>query len=303
MDSKIIGACGLLNRMRFLSPSEVFRTAEGEERFILVRKGRRVCASALCGPTRTGEGCFSALRAEDEAALCCLTDRMREYLRSLGCRRIVGPIPAHHMGYGSGLVVRGFEGEPTLLEPDNGPKLPRLMEACGWQKAQDLLDYRLKREDFDIRSIARAAERSRARYGYETIALGEEGPRAVFEALSAILRETDTVDERALARFVDRQARALRLTQAVTREGRLCGVMTALARKGQVRVMTLHVAGRDRNHALPALLAEALYQKLPPGIQWIQAATIAEDNLPSRNWAERSGCRLHRVYRVYRTEN
>jgi hypothetical protein len=49
------------------------------------------------------------------------------------------------LNYAAGMLVEGFERFPPFMNPWNPPYYPALAEACGMEKEQDLLFYRLSR--------------------------------------------------------------------------------------------------------------------------------------------------------------
>ena len=298
-------ASRLVNRVRFF-PVWAWDGAfcAPTDRLILVRDGRRVLARALCGRAPSGDGFLAGLQARDEAGLRALTDAAREVLAPLGCGRIVGPLALDHGGFGNGALVSGFEGEPTLLEPDNGEELPRMLEACGWVKERDLLDWRLSRADFPAAKYERIAGYACRRFGYTLRPVGREGKRALYETMLRVYGQTEEtgVETRALARQVQRLGTLMRPSLCVMREGNPVGLLCAMEKNAQVRVATLHVVEAERRRGVPAVLFCGLYKSLPPGIRWIQAAVIDEGNAPSLACAEGCGARLHRVYRVFTTK-
>jgi len=77
---------------------------------------------------------------EDGEACSALLRYVEDWARGLGMNKLVGP-----MGFSEqdpeGLLVEGFDQEPTLVAFHNFPFLPRQVEACGYKKELDFVEY------------------------------------------------------------------------------------------------------------------------------------------------------------------
>jgi GNAT superfamily N-acetyltransferase len=78
--------------------------------------------------------------AEDPETCRALLGFVEDWARRLGMNKLVGP-----MGFSEqdpeGLLVEGFDQEPTLVAFHNFPFLPRLVEECGYTKELDFVEY------------------------------------------------------------------------------------------------------------------------------------------------------------------
>ncbi|HEY5226726.1 MAG TPA: hypothetical protein VIJ06_08045 [Methylovirgula sp.] len=84
-------------------------------------------------------GCLDAI--EDEQVVRALLGAAETWLRERGATRISGPF-SPSVNSEVGVLVEGFDATPMIFMPWNPPYLPGLVEACGYQKARDLISYR-----------------------------------------------------------------------------------------------------------------------------------------------------------------
>jgi GNAT superfamily N-acetyltransferase len=77
---------------------------------------------------------------DDQAVAAGLFDAVRQWLAERGVDRLRGPTNPS-INYTLGTLVEGFDSPPTFMMTYNPPYYPRLLEACGMVKAQDLYAY------------------------------------------------------------------------------------------------------------------------------------------------------------------
>ncbi|WP_372898455.1 N-acetyltransferase [Stieleria sp.] len=70
----------------------------------------------------------------------CLFDAAAEWLRGQGMTDVRGPVNPS-LNYEVGLLVDGFDTPPTFLIPYNHAYYGKLIEACGFEKCQDVFCY------------------------------------------------------------------------------------------------------------------------------------------------------------------
>ena len=88
-----------------------------------------------------GAGHFGFLETvESEAVAAALLETAEKWLRARGMRRALGPFN-FSINEECGLPVDGFEAPPSIMMPHGRPCYPRLLEACGYAKAVDLIAY------------------------------------------------------------------------------------------------------------------------------------------------------------------
>ena len=77
---------------------------------------------------------------DDEAVATALIDAARDWLRNRGQTGMRGP-ENPSQNYEWGLLIDGFEQPPTFMMTYNPPYYARLLEQCGFTKAQDMFSY------------------------------------------------------------------------------------------------------------------------------------------------------------------
>jgi GNAT superfamily N-acetyltransferase len=89
-------------------------------------------------------GFFECL--DDPEAARALVGAADAWVRERGCDRLVGPMD-FTMNDEVGILIEGFDLRPMLKQPWHPPYYRSLMEACGMDKAQDLLMWNLEVSD------------------------------------------------------------------------------------------------------------------------------------------------------------
>ncbi|NLY01054.1 MAG: N-acetyltransferase [Rhodopirellula sp.] len=86
-------------------------------------------------------GFFGFFECEDDPVLAAaLFNAVRQWHADRGLTSLRGPMNPS-LSYEVGMLVEGFDSPPTFMMTYNPPYYPRLMEACGFGKAQDLYAY------------------------------------------------------------------------------------------------------------------------------------------------------------------
>lgn len=93
-----------------------------------------------------------------------LLERAAEWVKARGREVIRGPM-SFSTNEEVGLLVEGFGSPPVILYPYNPPYYPALIEACGLEKARDLLAYHIPmdRAEHGRRHFQETAERLKRR--------------------------------------------------------------------------------------------------------------------------------------------
>jgi hypothetical protein len=123
-----------------------FQHAEGE--LFLARRGGEVVgriSAQACRlhqeKYRNGTAQFGWLDTIDDIhAMRALAGAAEAWAKARGAKRILGPF-SFSSNEESGLLVDGFDATPMLMMPYHLPYQGRLVEACGFAKAKDLLAY------------------------------------------------------------------------------------------------------------------------------------------------------------------
>jgi GNAT superfamily N-acetyltransferase len=85
---------------------------------------------------------------DDEAVANALYDRAAAWLKDRGRDRMVGPF-SYTTNDECGVLIDGFEIAPAILEPWNYSYYPGLFDGAGFEKAMDLLMYKMEISDKD----------------------------------------------------------------------------------------------------------------------------------------------------------
>jgi GNAT superfamily N-acetyltransferase len=95
----------------------------------------------------------------DQGAADALLEAAREWVRSRGADVIRGPVNPS-TNYECGLLIEGFDLDPTVMMPYNPPHYADLIEAAGFIKAMDLYAYDIAASYFIVsEKLKRVAER------------------------------------------------------------------------------------------------------------------------------------------------
>ncbi len=273
----------------------------------------------------------------DTAVTRALIEAACEWLRQRGRTHIRGPVNPS-MNDECGLLVEGFDRPPVIMMPYNPPYYAALLEACGFQKAKDLLAYWLT-EAFLSEKLRRGQELVRRRLGLQLRGMNFRD-RALFredvERIKAIynrawernwgfVRLTDAemealvaglkqIADPDLAVFAFRGEEAVGFALALpdinqvlryNRSGSLLGALWHLATKRKridtMRILILGVVPEHRQSGIDAVLYYELGMRgLQKGFRYAEASWVLEDNWAMRNPLEKTlGAQLYKRYRIY----
>jgi hypothetical protein len=274
--------------------------------------------------------------ADDLPAARALLDAAAEWLARRGLRRVRGPVNPS-LNYTAGLLVEGFDLPPAVLMPYNPPYYARLIEACGFGKAQDLYAYHGHR-----RQLAEAqakldpvADQIAERYGIRIRRMSRwRFRRDVADFLEVLNRSLVghwgfvpfspaevahmakglswlLVPEAAIGAEIDGRLVGVALmipdySRRIRRiDGRLFpfGIFRLLARKRAIRrhrVVAANVLPEYRLHGVSMVLFQQLAQW---GIRFeaeeVEFGWIAESNRISYGSLEKGGAQRVKTYRIY----
>ena len=87
---------------------------------------------------QTSVGCFGLFECIDNREVAsALFEAASNWLRARGRNEIMGPID-YSTNYVCGLLIDGFEHQPTILTSHNPPYYPPLIESCGFNKTNTI---------------------------------------------------------------------------------------------------------------------------------------------------------------------
>lgn len=273
---------------------------------------------------------------DDQDAANALFQAAEAFLRLNGITRIVGPTPTLFDDFGVGLLVEGFEGEPTFLSPYNPQYYPKLFENAGFTKHRDHYSYSLPLDSIHNDRYDAIVRRAVKRFGFtvENIDIQRDLKQRSREFARIIAESTppewgvQTPTAETLYRELKRVQRVLwRDYVLVAYAGqRPVGLLFAIpdvhpllkGLKGhmfpvgtfrmifrrayvkRLRTIMLYIVPEYQNKGVEAALilrgASAARQN---GIQAAEASMVNEHNLKTRLGIEKLGGTISRVYRQY----
>ncbi len=289
--------------------------------------------------TRTGFiGLFECV--DDPAVAGLLLETAADWLRERGQAEAIGPfnLSTNDELYGPGVLLDNYGTPPVLLMGHNPPYYPTLFEAAGWDKAKDLLSYRLE-ADAPPERLVRGVKRMTSKIDGlrlrqielkrldREIRLVKEIYNAAWEKNWGFAPLTDAeiehlgqelkpiIDERyAVIAEVGSEpvgfALALPDYNRVLKHlnGRLFpfGWLKLLWHRrkiDQLRVFTLGLKPAYRRKGIDALFYLHMFEQgTGAGIHRAEAGWILEDNWGMRRGMERMGAYVFKTYRVYGRE-
>lgn len=289
--------------------------------------------------TRTGFfGLFECV--DDQAVAEQLLETAADWLRGRDQVEAIGPfnLSTNDELYGPGVLLDNYGTPPVLLMGHNPPYYRALFETAGWDKAKDLLSYRLE-ADAPPERLVRGVKRMTSQIdGLEVrqlelkhldreIRLVKEVYNAAWEKNWGFAPLTDAeiehlgeelepiIDERyAIIAEVDDEPVGFALAlpdynQALRHmNGRLFpfGWIKLLWHRrkiDQLRVFTLGLKPAYRRKGIDALFYLHMFEKgTGAGIHRAEAGWVLEDNWGMRRGMERMGAYVFKTYRVYGRE-
>ena len=282
---------------------------------------------------------FGFFEAENDPGVsAALFDSVREWARSRGLTRLLGPMNPTSNDE-CGLLVEGFDQDPVLMMPYNPRYYPALVEGAGFRKAKDLLAFRLEVAKSPLERMQRIATICRRRNpGLVFRAVTKRSLTADLAKVKQVYNEawesnwgftpmTDSEIDFMADRLkplltegyvwlaetatepVGFMLAALNFNEAMKPlEGRL--LSPALPRflsyllgwrhPKSTRVITLGVKEGWRGRGLESvMLAEGLKVGARLGVEWAEASWVLEENVKMRRVIELFGAHAYKRYRLY----
>jgi GNAT superfamily N-acetyltransferase len=335
----------ILERKRFFDPrrNPYFDVAE-VQCFVARRDGRDVGTIAAvvdqaAQEHEPGTGFFGFFEFPDELEVAAaLLGAAREWHADRGMKRLVGPFN-FNTNHDFGLLVDGFDSDPSIANPHNSAYYPKLYEQIGlrpikdwyayqldssrpgFEKIQRVADRMLDRHpeitirSLDLRNFDEEVTRLRAIYvdawkqNWGHVEVGEPEFRFIAEGFRQIVDP-----ELCLIAEVAGEPIAISVTlpdlNPVVKQmkGRLWPFgwyyfLTRARRTSRVRVFMLGVASAYQSLPLGAVLyARTAAIALRKGYPEGEASLILEDNHRMRGALEKLGGRIVKTYRNYEIE-
>jgi hypothetical protein len=277
---------------------------------------------------------FGFLEAVDQAAASALLDAVERHARSRGSTLLRGPANPS-LNESAGLLVDGFDADPSVLMPYNPPEYAAWIEAFGGRKVKDLLAWHLdlgtgpcdrlarmasrvvRRPDIVVRSLDLARfdeELQTLRRLYERAWRDNWGFVAPTAAeMRQVADDLRPIVDSHLVLFVERRGEAVACAVAIPNinrvlkrmRGRLFpfGILHFLRRRAIIddaRVLLLGVDPAVRLAGLyPLLIAELQRRGVERGYRSAELSWTLEDNDAVNAGIEAAGARRSKTYRVY----
>lgn len=139
------------DQIRYIQAGPFMRM--GEKQLLFAYRGNRPVARLSVHRNFSHDACYGAGQGffgffealHDPEAVQSLFEAGATWLRSRGCREILGPM-SFSIYDEIGLLVHGFDEVPTVLCPYNLPYYGELLENVGYRKEVDWYGYRFNRQ-------------------------------------------------------------------------------------------------------------------------------------------------------------
>lgn len=318
--------------------------ASGPHTFFLAFSGEQVVGRILVGVNTKlnrekgkKEGYISLFEAvNDENVATALFEAATDWLRQRGLNTVVGPVSPTNGDDNRGILIKGYNGPPVLMNSYNPPYYEKLFTSNGFEKNMDLLAFHLDVEKLDDARYGRIVAYAMKKFNFHIDRFNkkklEREIRDIKEILDLSMPESwghltpPSLEEiRAeiytLAKFVDPD-----LVYIARSKGQPIGFVVALPDYNQVlkrlngrlfpfgfikyfwykrkingaRVFIQFVVPKYRNKAVnSAIYHRLMIETRKKGYIYGEGSTIAEMNKESIRSVEGVGGKLYRVYRIY----
>lgn len=320
----------------------------GEHTFFIAYKDRKPVGRILTGINESlndkkdaQDGYISLFESiNDKEVAFKLFDKAVEWLKLRGKSVVKGPVSPTNGDDSRGLLVKGFDGPPVLMNSYNPEYYVKFFEDYGFVKHLDLfayyhnvktaesmerhgkvVDLAMKRYNFNVQSInLKQLDKEVADIkAVMDIAMPEEWEDLVPPTLEEVKAEVSK-----LKPLADKD-----LIVIARSEGRPIGFGISLPDYNEVlkklngrlfpfgfikflwyrkkikgfRIFVMFVIPEYRKKAVSAAMLYRIYRNgLEKGYEHAEGSTIGETNIPMRNDIERTGALNYRTYRLFRKD-
>ncbi len=321
--------------------------ANGEHCFFLAFEGEKIVGRILVGinqklnrEKQKNEGFISLFETIDrEEVAFALFEAATQWLKAHGITSMVGPVSPTNGDDNRGILIKGFDGSPVLMNAYNPAYYQGIFENYGFEKDMDLFAFYLDVNSLDDQRFGRVVAYAMQKYHFRIERFDRKqldreirdiktildlSMPATWEHLTPPSLEEIQAEVRTLLQFMDPD-----LVYIARSGADPIGFVVALPDYNQVlkrlngrllpfgwakylwfkrritgtRVFIQFVVPKFRNKAVNS----AIYHRLmlasrKKGYTYGEGSAIAEMNKESIRSVEGAGGRLYRIYRIYRKE-
>lgn len=321
--------------------------ANGEHAFFLAFEGEKAVGRILVGinqklnrEKQKNEGFISLFETVNrEEVAFALFDAATHWVKARGLTRMVGPVSPTNGDDNRGILIKGFDGPPVLMNAYNPAYYRRFFENYGFEKEIDLFAFYFEVNNLDIQRFSRVVTYAMKKYHFRIERFDRKqldreirdiktildlSMPATWEHLTPPSLEEIRAEVQTLLQFMDPEL------VYIARSGvEPIGFVVALPDYNQVlkrlngrlfpfgwakflwykrritgtRVFIQFVVPKFRNKAVNS----AIYHRLmlaagEKGYTYGEGSAIAEMNKESIRSVEGAGGQLYRIYRIYQKE-
>lgn len=317
----------------------------GPHTFFMALRDERPVARVMVGineklnrEKKKKEGYISLFESiNDEYTAFSLLEKAQEWLRKRGVETVVGPVSPTNGDDNRGLLVKGFDGPPVLMNSYNPKYYPELFEKFGFTKDIDLYAYYFDSSNLPVERYSKVVKYAMKKFNFQIDRFNvkniDREIKDIKKVLDVAMPESwqhltpPSLDEvhaefNSLKKFMDPDlvyiARAgdepigfvvaLPDYNQVLKKlnGRLfpIGALKFLWYKRKingVRIFVQFVVPKFHNKAVNgAIFYQLMLRGREKGYLYGEGSTIAEMNKESIRSVEGAGGKLYRIYRLYR---
>jgi len=258
------------------------------------------------------------------------------WLKKRGLSTMVGPVSPTNGDDNRGILIKGFNGPPVLMNSYNPPYYQNFFAEFGFKKYLDLFAYYMKTAEMDDARYGRVVAYAMKKFNFRIDRFDRKNPRREAEDIKKILDlampdtwehltppslEAIQKEMSALTRFMDEDLVYIARSgdepigfvvalpdyfQVIKKlNGRLLplGFLKYLWYKKKItgiRIFMQFVVPEFRNKAVnSAVYHRLMLEAKKKGYIFGEGSTIAEINKESIRNVEKVGGKLYRVYRIY----
>ena len=130
---------------------------------------------------------------DDKEVSSLLIKTLIEWFKKEGLKKIHGPLGFSNLDT-QGMLIEGFEYLQSIASVYHLPYYKEHMEALGFEKENDWVEFRLSLTEFPVKKAARGAALIKKRYGFESVNFKDKAEmqqysKAIFDILNEAFHE------------------------------------------------------------------------------------------------------------------